>query len=941
MTPKNSQPSSQPSENKITCEQKYRLTAPYMQNRELSWLTFDERVLDQGADPNVALLERLNFISIFWSNLQEFFMVRVGSLTDLSYLKKPIIDSKSGLTPTEQIDAIHERCRQLYPYQQTVFENLRAELAARGVRHLHINELTTEQKDFLKKYAMANIAPFLSPQIINSRHPFPHLENGALYVVVRLDETVSKGSKGLNVANAAKSGDGASSKKKKKKKKGAQVVGGAEGVTLGIIPMPKQCSRVIKLPSAGAGGAGTGSANVNGAGAGSASAGVQGAGAFATSATSETQETFDYILLEEVLEDRAKTVFDMYEVKHTNIICVTRNADLDTEEGSDETDVDYREFMKRILKKRGRLAPVRLESNKPLSKVVEQTLLEQLNLSKDQTYVTSVPLDLSYTWGLSGKLTQKQRAGLVNPAFNPAWPARIKPDKNMTKQVLKQGTMLLNYPYESMDPFVKLLEEAAVDPAVVSIRITLYRLASVSRLAEALIRAAENGKEVTALFELRARFDENNNIHWSQQFEESGCNVIYGFHYYKVHSKICSITRQTENGLQFITQLGTGNYNEKTARLYTDLSYITTSNEIGMDAVEFFRNMQLENAADTYKTLWVAPLQIKQNIISGIDAEIEKARAGKPCGLFFKTNSVTDKEVMDKLVEASQAGVPTTLFVRGISCIVPHVKGYTENIRVVSIVGRLLEHSRIYIFGDAGLNDIVGACVEDGTARAAEGGAGALNGEVGAGAGADKGTGYASTNEATRAKVDTSNIRLYCSSADLMTRNMDKRVEIAWPITEEAHVNRILDYLYSCLSDTAKLRELNENGTYTAIGAFAKNPDGPLFESQLFNINLAKMNKSEQEEARAMLRGADTCAQDAEGAPQSTQEAKQSPDAKCASDSVTSAPSAEHTKTKSTVEALGTMDVKAINRSIKKNAYVASSLLKAFAKYATGKGDKK
>lgn len=722
------------------------LKAPYMQNRELSWLTFDERVLDQGADENVPLLERLNFISIFWSNLQEFFMVRVGSLTDLSLLKKQVLDSKSGMTPAEQIDAIHKRCHELYPIQEATYEKVRGELAEHGVKHLRPADLSDEQRKFLADYTAANVMPFLSPQIVNSRHPFPHLENGALYVVVRLDEEV--GPKKSKKKDKAKAKDGKGKVEKAGKAAAATSEEaenlGAEGVTLGILPMPRQCSRVIKLPGEG----------------------------------------FQFILLEHAVEMVAEQVFSMYTVKHTNVICITRNADLDASEGTDESDDDYREHMKRILKKRGRLAPVRLESERPLSDVLQKTLLKRLGLKAFQTYSTSVPLDLGFTWGLAGQVGDELRRKLTPKPFSPQWPACLDRKRSIIEQV-SEREVLLSYPYESMDAFVQLLREAAVDPDVISIKITLYRLASQSHLAEALIAAAEAGKQVTALFELRARFDESNNIEWSQRFEEAGCNVIYGFRDFKVHSKICCITRQTENGLQHITQLGTGNYNEKTAKLYTDLSFITSDENIGADADEFFRNMQLENASDNYSTLWVAPLQIKPSIIAGIDEQIALAREGKPCGLFFKTNSVTDKQIIVKIAEASQAGVPVTMLVRGISCLVPGVAGYTDNVRVVSIVGRLLEHSRIYGFGPF------------------------------------------------------DDARVYLSSADLMTRNMEKRVEIAWPILDPKLRQQVIDYYSTCLADTAKLRELLPDGTYTKIGALAKKGDA-LYDSQNSLIKEAK-----------------------------------------------------------------------------------------------------
>ena len=723
-----------------------------MQNRELSWLTFNERVLDQGADETVPLLERLNFISIFWSNLQEFFMVRVGSLTDLSLLKKQVLDSKTGMTPAEQLSAIHKRCHQLYPVQEQTYAEVRQALAAHGVRHLRPADLNDEQRAFLADYTAANIMPFLSPQIINSRHPFPHLENGSLYVIVRLNEEV--GPKKPKKKDKAKDGKTVKAAKIHPSAEESENLG-AEGVTVGILPMPRQCARVIKLPGEG----------------------------------------FQFILLEHAVEMTAAQVFSMYTVKHTNVLCVTRNADLDATENTDESDEDYREHMKRILKKRGRLAPVRLESERPLSSVLQELLLDRLNLKPHQTYVTSVPLDMSWTWGLGSNLPEQERMALSNPPFTPQWPACLDRNRSIIEQVCERE-VLLSYPYESMDAFVQLLREAAADPTVISIKITLYRLARQSHLAEALIAAAESGKQVTALFELRARFDESNNIEWSQRFEEAGCNVIYGFRDYKVHSKICCITRQTENGLQYITQLGTGNYNEKTAKLYTDLSFITADETIGRDATEFFRNMQLENASDNYDILSVAPLQIKPGIIANIDEQIALAREGKPCGLFFKTNSVTDKDIIVKIAEASQAGVPVTLLVRGISCLIPGVPGYTDNVRVVSIVGRLLEHSRIYGFGPR------------------------------------------------------ENIKIYLSSADLMTRNMEKRVEIAWPILDEGLRNQVLNYIATCLRDTAKLRELKADGTYTKLGELAK-PDEPKFESQDFLIKEAQRARAAAAKAKA------------------------------------------------------------------------------------------
>ena len=715
----------------------------FMQNRELSWLEFNKRVLDQSADPSVPLLERLSFLSIYWSNLQEFFMIRVGSLTDLSLVKKTIIDSKSGMTPNEQLEAVYKRCHELYPYYESCYKELRKAAMAHGIVNKSWKSLTEDQREYVADYFEANIMPFLSPQIINARHPFPHLENGALYIVVRLDEEA-----------------GAESKKKSKADKAAKDKKhmGAEGVTLGIIPLPRQCSRIIKLPGRG----------------------------------------MQFMLLEHVIEMFVQSVFSMYKVKHTNVICVTRNADLDAAEGTEEQGEDYREHIKKILKKRTRLMPVRLETEKELSATVKPVLLDRLNLHNLQTFVSKVPLDLSYVYDIAGMLPPELRAELSAKPFTPQWPSTLDPKRSIIEQV-NEREVLLSYPYESMDAFIQMLREAATDPDVVSIRITLYRLAKQSHLAEALIAAAENGKEVTALFELRARFDESNNIEWSQRFEQAGCRVIYGFRDYKVHSKICCITRQTPNSLQVITQLGTGNYNEKTARLYTDFSFITTDPLIGRDAMAFFRNMTLESLSDEYRYLWVAPLQIKQNIIAGIDEQIANKKAGKPAGLFFKTNSITDKEVIDKIVEASQAGVQCTLLVRGISCIVPGIKGYTDNVCVVSIVGRLLEHSRIYLFGP-------------------------FDGDF----------------------------KVYLSSADLMTRNMDKRIEIAWPITNPVLRDQILGYIGACMADTAKLRDLLPNRKYTDLGYFAKadkeNGQVVLFDSQAYLINEAQRKRLESDE---------------------------------------------------------------------------------------------
>ena len=716
----------------------------YMQNRELSWLDFNKRVLDQGRASAVPLLERLQFVSIFSSNLHEFFRVRVGSLTDLSLVNKHIRDTKTNMTPAEQLDAIYERCHELYPKQEAIFDTIERKLAKSGVRRRSVEALNGTQRAYLDEYMADYVLPFLSPQIVNARHPFPHLEDGAIYIIVRLVE--SKPSKDMTKAE------------REARKELRRLVKdlGADATTLGIIPLPRQTSRVIKLPGRG----------------------------------------FNYLLLEDALEAYAEQVFSMYTVKHTNIICITRNADIDVNEGADESDDDYRSYMKKILKKRSHLMPVRLEARRELSATVGAFLLGRLKLDEHQVFTTRVPFDMGYSFALPDMVGDAKRAKLTSTPFAPAWPACANRYERITDQVAKRD-LIMSYPYESMEPFVRLLEEAAIDPDVVSIKITLYRLANQSRLAEALLRAAENGKEVVALFELRARFDESNNIEWSQRFEEAGAHVIYGFADCKVHSKVCSITRATDNGVSYITQLGTGNYNEKTARLYTDFSFITSDKKIGKDANRFFHNMGLENISRDYNQLWVAPLMIKEEMMARIDEQIELAKAGKPCGLFFKTNSVTDKDTIEKIAEASRAGVPTTMLVRGICCLVPGVKGHTENVRVVSIVGRLLEHSRIFCFGPR------------------------------------------------------ENCEVYLSSADLMTRNLDKRIEVAWPVRDKACKDHVLDYIDTCLADTAKLRELKADRHYTALGALTRGKNArERFDAQAHLIEVSAKNEPKRKKGK-------------------------------------------------------------------------------------------
>ena len=680
-------------------------------NRELSWLDFNRRVLALGKDKNVPLAEQVKFLAIYGSNLDEFFMVRVGSLQERANLeqsksKKEKRENKTNMTAAEQLAAIMPKTAQLQADCDKYYAKALEELAGCGYRKVDFDHLSKEDERFWKKYFQTELFPILSPQIVDSRHPFPFLRNKEIYLGVLLRE----------------------------KHPNAQ--------SLGIIPISSQMERLHFVKKDG-----------------------------------ETQ----FALVEELVLHYASSIFGKESILESCLFRVTRNADIDVKEGMMDHDIDYREIMTELLKRRRKLAAVRLQVTPEAAPEVQRLLCSRLELSGKRVFVQKSPLDLSFFYKLTGRIEAEDHPGLFYPAARPMLPP---PDYDLTEEVQKHD-VLLSYPYQSIRPFIDMLKKAARDPDVISIKMTLYRMARESQIVQALMEAAENGKEVVTLVELRARFDEQNNIDWSKQLENAGCTVIYGFDDYKVHSKLTLITRKQADGYSYITQIGTGNYNEKTAKLYTDFSFITCDSQIGHDAADFFRNMALENTSDNYDILWVAPLMIKQNILRNIDVQIERARRGEKCGLFFKTNSITDKEVIDKLVEASQAGVPIDLFVRGISCILPGVEGYTDRVREVSIVGQLLEHSRVYGFGPR----------ED--------------------------------------------CKLYLSSADLMTRNMDKRIEIAWPILNETLRNQVLGYLGICYSDTAKLRELLPDGSYTALGAFAErneNGEVELFDSQKYLI---------------------------------------------------------------------------------------------------------
>ena len=652
----------------------------YTQNRELSWLQFNARVLAEAEDENVPLLERFKFLAIFTSNLDEFFMIRVGSLCDMAAVDKEHTDSKSGLTAKEQLHLIYKAVEPLYARRDAAFSDVDSKLSAIGLRRLTMDSLAPDEQKYIKRYFKDIIAPVLSPQIVDSHHPFPHLEGKVLHIAALLSHKKTE--------------------------------------RLGLLPVPASLPPVVFLP--------------------------------------ETPSR--YILTEDILLAYADHVFEMYDVLEKTVLCVTRNADIQVD---DETfgveGGDFRKKMEKLLRQRRRMAVVRVEINRPISDHFKEHFRSRFEVSDAQIFLSrTAPLKLGYAFSLGEHLPEKKRAFLSNAPFTPQQPAMLSAGQSLLKAAL-QRDILLSYPYESMEPFLQMIREAANDPAVLAIRITIYRLASKAKLVEYLCAAAENGKDVTALIELRARFDEQNNIDWSERMEEAGCKIIYGFEDYKVHSKICLITRRERGAVRHITQVGTGNYNEKTAKQYTDVSLITADERIGQDAGAFFNNMALGNLSGRYSRLFVAPTSLKNNILSLMDEQIAKGKDGY---ILLKFNSLTDIDVIAKLREASCAGVTVEMIVRGICCLLPGVPGHTENITVTSIVGRFLEHSRIYVFG----------------------------------------------------RGDEE--KMYISSADLMTRNTERRVEIACPIDDPAVRARLHDILYAMQHDTVKARVLQPDGTY-------------------------------------------------------------------------------------------------------------------------------
>ena len=649
----------------------------YTQNRELSWLKFNQRVLEEAKDSSVPLLERMKFVSIFTSNLDEFFMIRVGSLYDMSLTDNSTIDSRSGMNPKEQLDAIFAAVAPLYKERDKTYSEIKKLLNPYGVCGLSIKELEQQEKKYVKKYFKDQILPILSPQIVDANHPFPHLLNKELYVIASL------------------------------KQNGTSMIG--------IVPVPQFVSDILYLPG----------------------------------------HDIRYIRMEKVIMEYLDVVFDKYEVSNKNYICVTRNADVSPDDEALEINDDFRLLMQETLHKRRRMAVVRMETAEPLDKELEKYFCDKFKITPAQIYRTKIPMKLDYIFSIMDKVPASLKRSLIDEPFTPQ-PSRYLTDGKVIPQVKKKD-ILLSYPYESMDPFLRMIKEAAYDPTVLTIRITIYRLAKKARLVEYLCAAAENGKEVTVLIELRARFDEQNNIDWSERLEEAGCRVIYGFEGYKVHSKICLITYRNRNNIEYITQVGTGNYNEKTATMYTDVSLITADKGIGEDAAVFFKNMSIGNLNGSYQHIIVSPTSLKPKVLSLMDEEIKKGTNGR---IIMKMNSVTDVDFIQKVSEASNAGVKVDLIVRGICCILPGVKGYTENLRVTSIVGRYLEHPRIFLFGT----------------------------------GADQ--------------------KIYIGSADMMTRNTEKRVEVACPVYDETIRKQLTHMLKIMLADNVKARELKSDGKY-------------------------------------------------------------------------------------------------------------------------------
>lgn len=651
-------------------------------NRELSWLKFNERVLNEAGNPRVPLAERLTFAAIYQSNLDEFYRVRVGTLMDQMESVEEIRENKTNMTSKEQVKAILKATRELDQKKAVIYEQLMGELEPKGIRLINFNKLSAEEGKLLETYFDQTIAPYLSANIVSKQQPFPFLKNKDIYAVALL---ATKGGK----------------------------------TRTAIIPCSNNVfKRLIDIPT--------------------------------------RKGTF--MLSEELILHFLPKMFKNYEVKEKSLLRITRNADIDTETIYDE-DLDYRDAMENLIKQRKRMNPVRMELSRELNKKMINSLCKTIQVEKDHVFLSKVPLDMSFVFSIQSYLKNTDQENLFYQRRTPRMTVQLDEKNPLILQIMKKD-VLLSYPFESIKPFINLLNEAAKDDTVISIKMTLYRLAYKSQIVDALVEAAENGKEVVVLVELRARFDEESNIEYSRKLEEAGCRVIYGLNSYKVHSKLCLISRKTDAGISYITQIGTGNYNEKTSALYTDLSLITANYEIGKEAADVFAALLKGETVENTNLLLVAPKCLQNKVVDMIGEEISYAKEGKEAYIGIKINSLTDKVIIDKLVEASQAGVKIEMIVRGICCLLPEVKGYTENIKVVSIVGRYLEHSRIYRFG---------------------------------------------TKE--REKV-------YIASADFMTRNTVRRVEVATPVFDEK-LKEHLDWMFkTIMSDNEKGKRLTANGTY-------------------------------------------------------------------------------------------------------------------------------
>lgn len=668
------------------------------QNRELSWLKFNERVLEEAEDQSLPLCERLSFLSIFQSNLDEFFMVRVGSLHDMMLLKEEERENKTNMTAREQIAALLQRIHVLADRRDQAYEDVMVQVAEQGSRLIRFASLSEEEAKYLERYFVGEIQPLLSTIIVGRKQPFPFLRNRGIYAVAVLE---TKGEK----------------------------------EKIAIIPCGSDAfERLITIPS----------------------------------------RPGSFMLAEDLILHFLPKVFKKYRIIEKSLIRVTRNADIDADSIYDE-DLNYRDHMAEVVKLRRKLCPVRLEMTRELNGRIIERLCQVLGLKEEQVFLTGAPMDLSFLSQIQDSLRRKPE--LFFQKRVPQRSAMVRYGEPVIPQILEKD-ILLSYPYESIKPFLSMLHEAAIDPKVVSIRMTLYRLAKDSKVVEALVEAAENGKQVDVLVELKARFDEENNIEWSRRLEDAGCHVIYGLDGLKVHSKLCLITRKEEGRIEYITQIGTGNYNEKTARLYTDLSLMTANPEIGQEAAQVFQALSLGDVVEKTEHLLVAPRCLQNRILEMIDEEIREAKEGREAYIGVKINSLTDKKIIDKLIEASEAGVKTDMVIRGINCVQSGIPGKTDHIRVISIVGRYLEHSRIYIFG----------CGE-------------------------------------REKI-------YIASADFMTRNTLRRVEVGVPVYDPALKDRIRRMFRIMLRDNVKARVQMPDGNYVRVEQ--KEGEEPLNSQEYF-----------------------------------------------------------------------------------------------------------